>query len=280
MGKGDLLVQRVVEDPNHCGFMASEWEEGLEDLVAWVEEGKRPDGDDVLVSDLRQVGKRFTRAPRFGGDAASQVPGAAERIEVSGTASLDGAPLDGEFVWVEVVRDGLRHACDFEGPETDGGGHYTRTVASDAELKGCAAPGARLQLATAQDGRVLRSQPVDMPAGARTLQLNAAFTASGAQERATYAYGEAFDPQGDRFGPGTVIEAWIGDTLCGRTAIPYVGTAFTSADSYSIFISGADEISGCAEGGAIEFSVQGRQATETLANDLTDETHRLDLTTP
>jgi pimeloyl-ACP methyl ester carboxylesterase len=52
-GKGNMLVQRVVREPRHCGFRVRQWERGLEDLIAWVEGGKKPAGEDVLVDDLR-----------------------------------------------------------------------------------------------------------------------------------------------------------------------------------------------------------------------------------
>jgi len=47
-GVGDLLVQRAIRDPQHCGFSLAEMEEGFGDLVSWVETGMKPAGDDVL----------------------------------------------------------------------------------------------------------------------------------------------------------------------------------------------------------------------------------------
>ncbi len=55
-GKGDHLVQRLVEDPGHCHFTQSEWEQGLADLMNWVENGVKPAGEDVFVDDLAQAG--------------------------------------------------------------------------------------------------------------------------------------------------------------------------------------------------------------------------------
>jgi len=65
-GKGDLLVQRIVRAAEHCGFTEGEWITGLHDLEAWVEEGAKPEGDEVLVDDLSDAGARFTQVPRFG----------------------------------------------------------------------------------------------------------------------------------------------------------------------------------------------------------------------
>src|SRR5439155_20807412 len=47
-GKSDLLVQRVVQDPGHCGFTTDETEDGLDALVGWVERGVKPAGTNVL----------------------------------------------------------------------------------------------------------------------------------------------------------------------------------------------------------------------------------------
>src|SRR5206468_12360089 len=33
-GKDDLLVQRIIRDPDHCGFLDGEWEQGLRDLIS------------------------------------------------------------------------------------------------------------------------------------------------------------------------------------------------------------------------------------------------------
>ncbi|MEA2058165.1 MAG: alpha/beta hydrolase, partial [Actinomycetota bacterium] len=46
-GTDDLLVQRAIRGVNHCGFTVSEYETAMTDLVAWVEEGTKPQGDDV-----------------------------------------------------------------------------------------------------------------------------------------------------------------------------------------------------------------------------------------
>ncbi len=58
-GRGDLLVQRAVRRPGHCNFTSSERVAAFEALVAWVEEGARPVGED-LSADLADVGVAFT----------------------------------------------------------------------------------------------------------------------------------------------------------------------------------------------------------------------------
>ena len=59
-GTQDLLVQRVMRAPSHCGFDGETREQAFDDLVAWIERGVRPDGDDVLASDLSRIGVKWT----------------------------------------------------------------------------------------------------------------------------------------------------------------------------------------------------------------------------
>jgi pimeloyl-ACP methyl ester carboxylesterase len=62
-GRGDLLVIRAIRDHTHCGFSVAEEERAFADLVNWVVNGVKPEGDDVLnpaaVADPR-FGCRFT----------------------------------------------------------------------------------------------------------------------------------------------------------------------------------------------------------------------------
>jgi pimeloyl-ACP methyl ester carboxylesterase len=59
-GAGELLVQRAIRRPGHCEISYGERSRAFDDLVRWVEEGIRPEGDDVLAPDLTDVGLRFT----------------------------------------------------------------------------------------------------------------------------------------------------------------------------------------------------------------------------
>jgi pimeloyl-ACP methyl ester carboxylesterase len=56
-----LLVQRVIRSPSHCAVDGETRERAFDDLVAWIERGVRPDGDDVLARDLSRIGLRWTR---------------------------------------------------------------------------------------------------------------------------------------------------------------------------------------------------------------------------
>jgi len=46
--------------PSHCGFDGETREQAFDDLVAWVERGVRPVGEDVLAADLSRVGLKWT----------------------------------------------------------------------------------------------------------------------------------------------------------------------------------------------------------------------------
>jgi hypothetical protein len=59
----DLLVQRLIRSSSHCEFSDEEITRAWDDLVAWVEGGARPAGDDVS-GDLSESGKAFTNPPR------------------------------------------------------------------------------------------------------------------------------------------------------------------------------------------------------------------------
>ena len=60
-GTAHLLVQRAVRWPGHCAFDGETREQAFDDLIAWIEQGTRPDGDDVLAADVSTLGLRWTR---------------------------------------------------------------------------------------------------------------------------------------------------------------------------------------------------------------------------
>jgi acetyl esterase/lipase len=59
-GTANLLVQRVVRAGSHCGYDGVTREQAFDDLVGWIEHGVRPQGDDVLATDLSRIGLRWT----------------------------------------------------------------------------------------------------------------------------------------------------------------------------------------------------------------------------
>jgi hypothetical protein len=76
-GDPELLVQRAIRGVGHCDFTATEFVTGFVDLVAWVEHGVKPAGDDVLseavVADPL-YGCAFTTATRNLGPFTAPCP--------------------------------------------------------------------------------------------------------------------------------------------------------------------------------------------------------------
>ena len=58
-GKADLLVQRAIRSAGHCTFSSQELTTAFEDLVSWVRDGEKPQGED-LMGDLTNAGREFT----------------------------------------------------------------------------------------------------------------------------------------------------------------------------------------------------------------------------
>ncbi len=68
-GNADLLVQRSIRAVGHCTFTLAEEEQAFDDLVAWVEDGVKPAGDDVLdpaTVAAPDYGCTFTTSDRAG----------------------------------------------------------------------------------------------------------------------------------------------------------------------------------------------------------------------
>ena len=59
-GTAHLLVQRAYRAPSHCAYDGEVREQAFDDLVAWVERGVKPEGEDLLASDLSRVGMKWT----------------------------------------------------------------------------------------------------------------------------------------------------------------------------------------------------------------------------
>jgi hypothetical protein len=70
--RDDLLVQRIYRIAGHCGFNAAEQARSFDDLVAWVRNGAKPKGDDIM-SDLHDAGRTFTSPLRDGDPGALTV---------------------------------------------------------------------------------------------------------------------------------------------------------------------------------------------------------------
>jgi hypothetical protein len=55
-----MLVQRAIRRPGHCNFSADERNQAFDDLVAWLEGGVHPRGEDFLTADTAQLGVEWT----------------------------------------------------------------------------------------------------------------------------------------------------------------------------------------------------------------------------
>jgi hypothetical protein len=64
-GAEHRLVQRAVRRPGHCALSQVERLRAFDDLVAWIERGATPEGDDVLASDPSTLGLRWTLPRRL-----------------------------------------------------------------------------------------------------------------------------------------------------------------------------------------------------------------------
>jgi dienelactone hydrolase len=71
-GKQQLLAQRLYRIAGHCGFNAAEQGRAFDDLVKWVRDGVRPDGDDV-AGNLTDAGRKFTNPLRPGDPGGTRV---------------------------------------------------------------------------------------------------------------------------------------------------------------------------------------------------------------
>jgi hypothetical protein len=264
-GTDDLLVQRILRDPGHCGFTTTELEASLDALVAWVERGVVPKGNDVLVRDLRRLRPRFELLPREGTREADAVPGARERVIVRGVANLNGASFDSRFLGAVVRTGGLVTPCQLALSSVNNG-RYEITVLADAESSGCGAAGSDVALWAFADGKIIFSRDVVPWPRNRRATFDATFsTASpgGAVPSRMEFSGEVVDRDGRQVTPGTKIEAYIGGTRCGVASTRRTG----SFSGYILSVVGPDAIPGCARGATIRFRIDGRPALATAVNE-------------
>jgi len=212
------------------------------------------------------------------GDDGSASPSAAGGAAVlHGRLTIDGRPLDAQFLGARVIRDGLPAACQQTIPAVPAGA-YRIGVLSDAEAPGCGAAGARIVLWTNVDGQTLFSRdsaPWPKPGGAAS--FDSAFSTTdpkGAARPATEFFARV-TRAGVPVPAGTAVRAFIGDTLCASSSIRTF-----DGDVGAIVIVAGPQRAGCAEGGRITFDIGGTLAAETATNDLGSggDEHNLDLT--
>jgi hypothetical protein len=206
---------------------------------------------------------------RTGEAAATAVPGVDKRAVLQGTLTIDGRPLEAEFLGVRVMRDGLVAACQAAIPAVSGG-RYEIPVAADAEVRGCGAPGAQLILWAYVDGTyVYSNETAPWPGYAGSAKFHATFSTSapaGASTRVTEVKGLLYERDGTTALPGgTVVEAYVGDTRCGVTSLRY---GDVTEGYYTLIIAGPETVPACAEDAAVTFRLNGEPAVQTAVNDL------------
>jgi len=192
---------------------------------------------------------------------------AGHRATVRGTATLDGAPFDADFVGAMVRTDGLATPCQATLPPIEGG-RYAVQVYATVEGEGCGGPGTEVVLWTfVGDQQLWSTTPVAWPGDGETATFDAAFataTPQGAAPVVTGVAGEARDGSGNRVDAGATIEALVGETVCGVSTIRDFDD---EAITFSLSIVGPDARPGCDRGQPVSFRVDGAPAAESLTND-------------
>jgi hypothetical protein len=265
-GQSDRLVQRVVEDPGHCGFSTGKQEAAFQALVDWVERGVKPEGTNLDVDKLTRLDQTFEgRARASGSDAAS-------RVTIRGRATVDREPLDARWVGAVVRHAGLVTPCNVALPPSTNGRYKIRVYSAGASA-GCGRAGSEVLLWTfVDDVKLYATATVQWPRS-RSTSFDVSFaraTPLGAAPTITEFSGEVYRDAGQRYHAGTRVEASIGSTLCGVASI-------RDSDFYILNVVGPDSVPGCAAGGQITFTIDGGAATETATNSPERSDH-LDLT--
>jgi hypothetical protein len=204
------------------------------------------------------------RAP--GETATAAIPGRAQQVTLHGVVTLDAAPPDAQFLGARVVRDGLVTACQNVIPRVTQG-RYEITVAADAEVRGCGAPGAEVVLWIYTDRFVFSSSTIEWPGDSATVEFDASFSTlapAGASKPVTEFKGHLYDRDGAQLPPGSVVEAYIGPVRCGVTSLRY---GEQNERFYTLAVVGPDSVPGCHAGAQISFRLDGRPATQTAVND-------------
>jgi hypothetical protein len=235
----------------------------------------------MLVAAACDGGDSGERTPTSAVPAATATPDIDPRgrVTLSGTLTLDGAPLDADFLGARVIRDGLPAACQAEIPPVVLGS-YEIPVLADAEARGCGAPGAQIALwAYVADVYYFTTETLPWPGDGASATFDAAFSSAaplGATTAVTEFKGVLRDAKGDLLPPGTVVEAFAGGTRCGVTSLRK-GDA--TENLYVLVVAGPDAVPGCALGATLELRLDGQPALPAAVNDLGSGSggHELDL---
>lgn len=281
-GRGDLLVQRAIQSPLHCfdrGLTTEELRESFEDLVAWVEDGSKPGGED-LSGDVTDAGAAFTRKPRVGSDEAAAIAGAEGRLTVSGTLTVDGEPRSDGFLWIDIITEGRHTACTYNNAFLDRG-RYTALVATSQELAECGAQGRMLQVMFFEDGVRYAAPAVPWPTGETVLTVDTTLTQADIladSQVGTFIGGRLLDADSQEAPVGTKVEAYIGDALCASYTVAPVVMIFEQGDGYGFPVPPEADAPVCTNGADITFRINGTPVEGSAPHDLTQ--HTVDLLLP
>jgi hypothetical protein len=200
------------------------------------------------------------------GSSSPSTSAPVESVVVRGSAALDGAPFDAEFLGAAVRDHGLITPCQATLPQVEQG-RYEIEVLSIAAASGCGAPDSEVLFWTfTNDTQYFSTEAFPWPADGQPTNFDIGFvtaTPEGAAPRMTEFAGEVFEQDGRQLPDGTRVEARIGNALCG------VASVRTSGDftGFSLAVVGPESIAGCDAGATVTFRADGRPATTTAVND-------------
>lgn len=191
---------------------------------------------------------------------------AADRALLRGALTVDGAAFDSRFVGAIVRRpDGLVAPCQAQIPGVFGG-RYEIPVYAETEVTGCGATGVEVFLWTyVDDVRLVSNEGVAWPGDGVTADFDMTFstaTPRGGLPETTDFSGEVYDRDGNLVLGDALVEAHVGDVLCGVTSV-------RGADGfigYIISVVGPDSVAGCDLGATVTFRIDGAEARETAVN--------------
>jgi len=197
-------------------------------------------------------------------------------VVFSGRATLDGVPVTTRWIGAVVVRDGLVTPCQVTLPSITAG-HYEIPVYGRTAAAGCGQPGSHVVFwIYASDQFVYSTAPVpwpDAPSADADLAFSSAQPAGSVPANFVFE-GEIYNQQHERLPAGALVEAYIGNTLCGvATSRSIEDGAFVG---YIIAVVGPGSKPGCDPSETITFRVDGRPTLDTKTRP-TDHKDPLDL---
>jgi len=106
--------------------------------------------------------------------------------------------------------------------------------------------------------------PVPVEASARKRAVATTKVPEGGAPPRSQFNGEVYNRDGEHVPPGTRVEAYAGDTLCGVGSTRRVG----SYSGYILDVVGPDSVAGCERDATLTFRIDGQPAVETAVNEL------------